>query len=160
LLEEVASYEDLETIDIMTDARHGWRKNAKDTSVVAIGEKTHKVLCKVPDEIFVKEVFIAFTQCHVSFWLTESVLSRMNLLMDKFLSWQCIPILVSKQHKHIQQECNDSIEIALLEEVTSYEDLETIDIMTDARHGWHNKAKDVRFSSLIIPMPMPFAKRL
>ena len=44
LLEEVASYEDLETIDIMTDARHGWRKNAKDTSVVAIGEQTHKVL--------------------------------------------------------------------------------------------------------------------
>ena len=26
-------------IEIMTDARHGWRKNAKDTSVVAIGEK-------------------------------------------------------------------------------------------------------------------------
>jgi hypothetical protein len=44
LLEEVASYEDFETIDIMTDARHEWRKNAKDTSVVAIGEKTHKVL--------------------------------------------------------------------------------------------------------------------
>jgi hypothetical protein len=36
--------EDLETIDIMTDARHGWHNNAKDTSVVAIGEKTHKVL--------------------------------------------------------------------------------------------------------------------
>ena len=31
-------------IDISTDARHGWRKNAKDTSVVAIGEKTKKVL--------------------------------------------------------------------------------------------------------------------
>ena len=28
----------------MTDARHGWRKNAKDTSVVAIGEETHIVL--------------------------------------------------------------------------------------------------------------------
>jgi hypothetical protein len=42
LLEEVASYEDLETIDIMTDARHGWHKNAKDTSVVAIGEKNTK----------------------------------------------------------------------------------------------------------------------
>jgi hypothetical protein len=40
----LSSYEDLEIIDIMTDARHGWRKNAKDTSVVAIGEKTHKVL--------------------------------------------------------------------------------------------------------------------
>jgi hypothetical protein len=39
-----------------------------------------------------------------------------------------------KQHKqHIQQECNDSIETALLEEVASYEDLKTIDIMTDAR---------------------------
>lgn len=46
VLEEVASYEneELGTVDIMTDARHGWRKNAKDTSVVAIGEKTHKVL--------------------------------------------------------------------------------------------------------------------
>ena len=28
----------------MTDARHGWRKNAKDSSVVAIGEKTHRVI--------------------------------------------------------------------------------------------------------------------
>ncbi|CAC5400512.1 MRC [Mytilus coruscus] len=44
LLEEIASYEDLDSIDIMSDAHHGWRKNAKDTSVVAIGEKTHKVL--------------------------------------------------------------------------------------------------------------------
>lgn len=31
-------------IDIETDARHGWRKNAKDTSVVALGHKSHKVL--------------------------------------------------------------------------------------------------------------------
>ena len=45
VLEEVASYEnELGTVDIMTDARHGWRMNAKDTNVVAIGEKTHKVL--------------------------------------------------------------------------------------------------------------------
>ncbi|CAC5386239.1 unnamed protein product [Mytilus coruscus] len=42
LMEEVGMYEDLTSIDIMTDARHGWRKNAKDTSVVAIGEKMHK----------------------------------------------------------------------------------------------------------------------
>lgn len=45
---EVSSYdgEKFENgeIDILTDARHGWRKNAKDTSVVAIGEKSHKVL--------------------------------------------------------------------------------------------------------------------
>ena len=31
-------------INVMTDARHGWRKNAKDTSVVAIGESSHRVL--------------------------------------------------------------------------------------------------------------------
>lgn len=32
------------SIDIVTDARHGWRKNAKDSSVVAVEDKTHKVL--------------------------------------------------------------------------------------------------------------------
>ena len=31
-------------ISIITDARHGWRKNAKDTSVVTIGERSHQVL--------------------------------------------------------------------------------------------------------------------
>jgi hypothetical protein len=50
LVEEVASYgennevEGRKMIDIATDARHGWRKNAKDTSVVAIGDNSHKVL--------------------------------------------------------------------------------------------------------------------
>ena len=44
LHEEIGSYEELDGINIMTDARHGWRKNAKDSSIVAIGEKTHKVL--------------------------------------------------------------------------------------------------------------------
>ena len=34
-------------IDIKTDARHGHRKNAKDSSVVAIGDQTNKVLCHV-----------------------------------------------------------------------------------------------------------------
>ena len=37
--EEIASYEELGGINITTDARHGWRKNSKDTSVVALGEK-------------------------------------------------------------------------------------------------------------------------
>ena len=41
---EIGSYEDLDGIDIMTDARHGWRRNAKDSSIVAIGNKSHKVL--------------------------------------------------------------------------------------------------------------------
>lgn len=40
LHKEIGSYEDVDGIDIMTDARHGWHKNAKDTSVVAIGELT------------------------------------------------------------------------------------------------------------------------
>ncbi len=46
LLEEGASYygEKLGEIDILTDARHGWRKNAKDSTIVAIGDQTHKVL--------------------------------------------------------------------------------------------------------------------
>ena len=44
LMAEIGMYEELDGIDIMTDARHGWRKNAKDISVVAIGEKKHKVL--------------------------------------------------------------------------------------------------------------------
>ena len=44
LLEEIGCYEDLTGIDIITDARHGWRKNAKDTSVVAVGSETHKML--------------------------------------------------------------------------------------------------------------------
>jgi uncharacterized protein YdaT len=42
--DEIASYEELDGINIMTDARHGWRKNSKDTSVVALGEQTHKVM--------------------------------------------------------------------------------------------------------------------
>ena len=28
----------------MADARHGWRQNSKGTSVVALGEQTHKVM--------------------------------------------------------------------------------------------------------------------
>jgi hypothetical protein len=31
-------------IDVASDARHGWRKNAKDTSVVVIGDQSHRVL--------------------------------------------------------------------------------------------------------------------
>ena len=31
-------------IDIMTDARHRWRRNAKDSTVVALDDRTHKVL--------------------------------------------------------------------------------------------------------------------
>ncbi len=38
---------DYHGIDIVTDARHGWRKNAKDTSVVAVGERSKKVLIHV-----------------------------------------------------------------------------------------------------------------
>ena len=44
ILEEVGLYEILDGIDIITNARHGWIKNAQDTSVVAIGEKSHKVI--------------------------------------------------------------------------------------------------------------------
>ena len=46
LHEEIGSYEDVDGIDIMTDARHGWRKNAKDSSAVAIGEPEDQWSCK------------------------------------------------------------------------------------------------------------------
>lgn len=40
LLQEVASYDDFQRgIDMITDGRHGWRKNAKDSSFVCIGQK-------------------------------------------------------------------------------------------------------------------------
>ena len=42
--DEIASYEELDGINIMADTRHGWRKNSKDTSVLALGEQTHKVM--------------------------------------------------------------------------------------------------------------------
>ena len=45
IIEEINSaFEREGVIDIMTDARHGHRKNAKDTNVVCIGQSTHKVL--------------------------------------------------------------------------------------------------------------------
>ena len=45
IIEEKASCSSEEGVTIITDARHGWRKNAKDTDVVCIGYNTHKVLC-------------------------------------------------------------------------------------------------------------------
>jgi hypothetical protein len=45
LVEELLSSDEIEgAITIQTDARHGWRKNSKQTDVVAIGDNTHKVL--------------------------------------------------------------------------------------------------------------------
>jgi hypothetical protein len=53
----------------------------------------------------------------------------------------------------MQQECNDPIETALLIEVASYEDLEIIDIMTDAR-TWTNRYICIS----IISVSKPFIK--
>ena len=45
LRQEIASTEDLmQGIEIMTDARHGTRKNAKDTDVICLGGLSHKCL--------------------------------------------------------------------------------------------------------------------
>ena len=99
VLEEVASYEnELGTVDIMTDARHGWRKNAKYTSVVAIGEKTHKVLsCE-----HVTKTDDTVTQRHERFG-TEKIYQHLknrsvavgvhahdrNLSINKFIREEC-----------------------------------------------------------------------
>lgn len=44
ILEEIASYEDMSAINILTDARHGTRKNSNHTDVVCIGANIHKVI--------------------------------------------------------------------------------------------------------------------
>jgi hypothetical protein len=44
LVMETAMGDVEEGISLMSDARHGWRKNAKDTSVVVIGDTSHKVI--------------------------------------------------------------------------------------------------------------------
>ena len=44
LLEEIVQYDNMDGINILTDARHGTRKNSKYSDVVCIGAKTHKVL--------------------------------------------------------------------------------------------------------------------
>ena len=82
----------------MTDARHGWRKNAKDTSVVAIGEKTHKVLsCE-----HVTKTDDTVTQRHERFG-TEKIYQHLknrsvavgvhahdrNLSINKFIREEC-----------------------------------------------------------------------
>ena len=41
---EIASYEDMSAINILTDARHGTRKNSNHTDVVCIGANIHKVI--------------------------------------------------------------------------------------------------------------------
>lgn len=40
----IGTYFYLDGINIVTDVMHGWRKNAKDTSVDAIGEGLFNVL--------------------------------------------------------------------------------------------------------------------
>jgi hypothetical protein len=44
LMNEIVSYEDMSGINILTDARHGTRKNSMFSDVVCIGANTHKVL--------------------------------------------------------------------------------------------------------------------
>ena len=48
----VAESEEYSGISIITDARHGWRKNSKQTDVPCIGHSTHKFLC---DQIITKQ---------------------------------------------------------------------------------------------------------
>ncbi|CAC5412437.1 unnamed protein product [Mytilus coruscus] len=50
VLKEIGMYDDLTGINIMTDSPLGWRKNAKDSSVVAIEDKIHKVLNTKSDD--------------------------------------------------------------------------------------------------------------
>ncbi len=42
--EQIGGEEPWQGIAIVNDSRHGWRKNSKDISVLAIGDRSHKVL--------------------------------------------------------------------------------------------------------------------
>ena len=42
--EEIVAYPEMNGINILTDARHGTRRNSKYTDIVCIGSESHKVL--------------------------------------------------------------------------------------------------------------------
>ena len=81
----------------MTDARHGWRMNAKDTNVVAIGEKTHKVMsCEhvtKSDDTVTKRHERFGTEKIYQHWKKQSVAVRVHAhdrnLSSRFLSMIC-----------------------------------------------------------------------
>ena len=59
-------------INIITDARHGWRKSAKDTSVVTIGEKPsmvplHIYVTKADDHVTQRHELLGTKQLHEYF---------------------------------------------------------------------------------------------
>lgn len=98
LIYETNSVENLEEgISVMSDARHGWRKNAKDTSVVVIGDNSHKVLChehvtKADDPITqrheklgTKNVLDKFEEKNigVNLWIHDRNTSVNSLLREK-----------------------------------------------------------------------------
>ena len=45
LYDEIVLYPEMDGINILTDARHGTRRNSRYTDVVCIGAESHKVLC-------------------------------------------------------------------------------------------------------------------
>jgi hypothetical protein len=47
-----------------------------------------------------------------------------------------------KYKYHAQNECVNSIGNAVNDEIASYEELDGINIMTDARHGWRKNSKE------------------
>ena len=93
LLEEVASSiieqeneeeSEWQGIDIGSDARHGWRKNAKDTSVDVIGDQSHKVL----QHVHVTKSDDPVTQRHEKLGTSE---------FYKYMDKQAVPV---RTHTH------------------------------------------------------------
>jgi hypothetical protein len=82
----------------MSDARHGWRKNAKDSNVVAIGENTHKVLScehvtKTDDNVSQRHEMIGTTQIYQQLY-DQNVMVGIdahdrNLSINKFIREEC-----------------------------------------------------------------------
>ena len=69
---------------------HGWRKNAKDTSVVAISEKTHKVLqcqCVTKADDVVSQRHEMKGTSEIYRYFAESFNIVMNIFQDKRISF-------------------------------------------------------------------------
>jgi hypothetical protein len=92
--EEKQCYPEGEGIEIETEARHGWRKNAKDSSVECLGDRTHKVLScqnisKVDDKVTQRHEKIGTVRLYEHFESTGTKIKvhahDINLSINKYV---------------------------------------------------------------------------
>ena len=122
LYEEIVLYPDMDGINILTDARHGTRRNSRYTDVVCMGAESHKVLC-------VKTVTREEERC-----------TQKHELLG-----------TQKIYKHLQKQDNGSVHVRVHchdrnMSVQSWvrEFAQDTDITNDTWHASKNVAKEVK----------------